>query len=100
MAAGQMRGGHPGLMGMTGAVKHNVQQVRHSGQFYVTPEVDKELRHIESGVDHMRLDHDLLSSSKEWGTKFNPHETAREKQGRNKIVNYIVCGLLLIKLNV
>lgn len=80
MAAGQMRGGHPGLMGMTGAVKHNVQQVRHSGQFYVTPEVDKELRHIESGVDHMRLDHDLLSSSKEWGTKFNPHETAREKQ--------------------
>jgi len=86
IAAEHSRAMHPSFLGASGNVKQNVQHMRQSGQFYVTPEVDRELKHIEQGVDHIRLDHDLMTTSKEWGSKFNPNAATNEKRGRYRII--------------
>ena len=60
-------------------VNHNIQDVRTpSGQVCVTPEVHRELKRIENGINHIRLDHDISRSSQGWG---NTNATAIEKKG-------------------
>ncbi len=53
-----------------------------NGAYYVTPEMTRELKHIDFGADHIRLDNDFLRSSKAWGTKLNdPDTVARDRAG-------------------
>lgn len=71
----------PAFVGMTNTVKGQISDLAGSGHYYVTPEITRELRHINSGIDHIRLDHDFLNSSREWGQQWNPQRTYREMQG-------------------
>ena len=68
------------LHGVAGTVRRDVQEVLGTGQFYVTPELTRELRHINSGVDHIRLDQDLMASS-DWGARFDPKALVQEQTG-------------------
>lgn len=65
-------------------LSHNVDtainNLQKNQQYYVTPEICRELRHIKNGVQHMRLDDDLLRSSKEWCQKNNPHSLETERK--------------------
>ena len=69
------------FMGVSGGVQRDLGQVMHSGDYYVTPEVCREMKHVNSGIDHIRLDHDFLRSSREWGNKWNPESVNMSKQG-------------------
>ncbi|KAK2151879.1 hypothetical protein LSH36_347g00009 [Paralvinella palmiformis] len=65
----------------SGTVKSDLGHVMHGGDFYATPEVCREMKHIESGIDHIRLDHDFLRSSREWGNQWSPESVNMSKQG-------------------
>lgn len=58
-----------------------MHDARHSGQYYVTHDLDREMGRINNGVNHMRLDSDLINSSNEWGRKFNHDAINQEKIG-------------------
>lgn len=64
-----------------GGLRNDIQSIRSSGQYYVTHELDKELNNINDGVNHMRLDSDLINSSSEWGKTFDQQHLNREKSG-------------------
>ena len=66
---------------MTNYVKGQVNDMVTSGHYYVSPEMERELKYINSGIDHIKLDHQLLNSSKEWGKAWGEPRTAREMHG-------------------
>jgi len=37
---------------------------------------------INNGVNHMKLDSDFLTSSKQWGHRFNTEDLNKEKAGK------------------
>lgn len=61
--------------------KCNIRNFVRSGQYYVTPEMTGELRHLIDGVDHIKLDHEFLQSSKPWGEEWDPDLTRSEMHG-------------------
>lgn len=72
------------LNGTSAYVKTAVGEMftQRNGTYYVTPEMTSELKHIDFGADHIRLDNDFLRSSKAWGTKLNdPATIARDRAG-------------------
>lgn len=66
---------------LSGNLNGNLRDVRSSGQYYVTHELDREMDRIGNGVNHMRLDSDFINSSKEWGQRFDREALNREKAG-------------------
>lgn len=73
----------------------NLQDVRSSGQFYVTHELDREMDRIGNGVNHMKLDSDFIDSSTEWGKRFDGNALNREKAGNYSLER--VCSKFYIK---
>lgn len=67
--------------GMSGSVAHDISDMTSSGNYYVTPDVCREMHQIRSGIDHIKLDHDFLRSSRDWGNKYDPGAEAANKQG-------------------
>lgn len=49
--------------------KSEINDILTSGNYYVTPEIAAELRSLHNGLDHLRLDSTIQSSSPEWRTK-------------------------------
>jgi len=74
---------HPGVSqsfnNAADGLGRNLQDVRSSGQFYVTHELDREMDRIGNGVNHMKLDSDFIDSSTEWGKRFDGNALNREK---------------------
>ena len=66
------------LGGVTGTVKQQLGDVMGSGNFYVSPEMSRELRRIDHGVDHIKLDHDFLGSSREWAQQWPQADSERQ----------------------
>ncbi|KAF6037915.1 hypothetical protein EB796_003764 [Bugula neritina] len=68
-------------------LQSNLRDVR-SGQYYVTHELNREMSGINNGVNHMKLDSDFLTSSKQWGHRFNTEDLNKEKaEAASKIAN-------------
>lgn len=67
---------------LTRSVKRDIRDVTSTGVYYVTPEVCRELKHVDNGVNHIRLDHDLLQNS-EWNKTCNPSTTSWHKEGKH-----------------
>ena len=76
--------GDKALNNTSDCVKSNVNELftQCRGSYYVTPEMTRELKHIDYGADHIRLDNDFLRSSSTWGTKLNdPAVVAQDQAG-------------------
>ena len=58
----------------------NIADIAGTGHYYVTPEMCRELKHIDNGVNHIRLDHDILKTER-WNRLCNPSTTYIHKQG-------------------
>ena len=52
--------------GAINSVKREVGDVLSSGNYYVTPELQRELSSIQNGLDHLNLDSNILNSSTGW----------------------------------
>jgi len=59
----------------------NIADLAASGGYYVSPEICRELRHIDNGVNHIHLDHDILKYDK-WQQKCDPATVFVHKQGK------------------
>ena len=71
-----------GALGSTsGALKAEVGQVMHSGKYYVTPELSRELQHINTGADHIRLEQHFRNNTQSWDGKFDANSSARLENG-------------------
>ncbi|CAD5115748.1 DgyrCDS4693 [Dimorphilus gyrociliatus] len=64
-----------------------INSLQKNKQYYVTPEICRELRHLKNGVQHMRLDDDLLRSSREWCQKNDAHSLEMERKGAKCSLN-------------
>ena len=67
---------------LSDSVKGGIYELANTGNYYVTPEMTRELRHITHGVEHVNLDQDFLSSSREWAERCGPASTRQELNGR------------------
>ena len=65
----------------SGPVKTDLGELMNHQQYYTTPEVGRELKHIDNGINHIRLDNSFLETSRDWPHKFDRATLAREKQG-------------------
>lgn len=74
------------FLNMNNTVKGQINDMANSGHYYVTPEINRELRHINNGIDHIRLDNQFLNTSPEWGQKWNPARTSIEMQGKSIVL--------------
>jgi len=65
------------------SVQHwqNIADIAESGRYYVNPEICCELRHIDNGVNHIHLDHDILKNEK-WQQKCDPATVFIHGQGK------------------
>lgn len=84
------------LDGITTAVKQNVADLAGSGHYYVTPEICRELKHIDSGINHIRLDHDILKTER-WNRICDPATTFVHRQGTVNTLHGVTEQLLDIK---
>ena len=64
-------------------LQHQVGDLMNSGQYYVTPEICRELKHINNGVDYIKLDQNFVNTSREFATKFDPGTIAAERVGKS-----------------
>ena len=64
------------------ALQHEVGNLMHSGSYYVTPEICRELKHIQTGADYIKLDQNFVSSSRDFSNKFDPNMIATEIMGK------------------
>ena len=65
------------------SVKNGVFELANTGNYYVTPEMSRELKHITHGVEHVNLDQDFLATSREWAQKCGPERTHLERAGKS-----------------
>lgn len=85
------------LEGASTAVKQNIADLSSSGNYYVTPEICRELRHIDAGANHIRLDHDLLTNVPAWHKEANPSTVSVHRQGATKAFQVATETLLDLK---
>lgn len=64
----------PGVHGLASNVSHDVRDMMQSGNYYVTPELANKLGNINCGVESIKLDQQLMASSKDWAARFAPQE--------------------------
>ena len=62
-------------------IHDSVRGISSDGCHYVTPEICRELSHIDHGVAHIRLDHQLLDN-KDWNKLCDQRRVAKHRQGR------------------
>lgn len=63
--------------------KGQIQDYTQSGNYYVTPEVAREVRHLDNGVNHIRLDYDLVNTDKDWAERWRGKGAMQEQAGRH-----------------
>lgn len=63
----------------SGGLRSDLNDVKSSGQYYVTHDLGREMDRIGNGVNHMKLDSDFINSSREWGQRFDVEALNREK---------------------
>ena len=63
-------------------IQRDVREILSGGQYYVTPELGRELRSIDKGINHINLDNAFLQSSRSWGNRFDQGQLMAEKQGK------------------
>lgn len=76
----------PAFLATSGRMKSDVQDVMFSGNYPVTPAVCRELKHIENGVDLIKLDQHFKESCQSWGNKFDPQTTLNDRQARTGVL--------------
>lgn len=67
------------LASTVNTVKKDIEEICRSGNFYVTEEIGHELNVIANGLDHLKLDDYLLTTSKDWEKGFDPTQTQSHK---------------------
>ena len=87
----QIYGLSQAFRGASSSVKADLTDLAHSGQYHLTPQMKRELYHINNGINHVKFDNQLLNSSPGWANNFNSASLAVEKQGEKN-------GVLLIFL--
>ncbi|CAH1798796.1 unnamed protein product [Owenia fusiformis] len=65
------------LKNTSGHIKNDIREVLGTGNYYVTPQLGHQIASVDSAINHLRLDDNLMS--KEWGNKFDPNATAYQK---------------------
>eukprot|EP00918_Siedleckia_nematoides_P046325 GHVU01101540.1.p1 GENE.GHVU01101540.1~~GHVU01101540.1.p1 ORF type:complete len:318 (+),score=24.29 GHVU01101540.1:35-988(+) len=65
---------------MHGNVKNDLTDLMHSGQYRVSPDINRGLAEIGSGYDNIKLDQDFLSSSRDWASKFDPQHRSESQK--------------------
>jgi len=70
----------------------NIADLASSGRYYVNPEICCELRHIDNGVNHIHLDHDILKYDK-WRQKCDPATVFVHEKGTvsTNVIKLIHC---------
>ena len=76
---------------VSGGVRTQIHDLSRTGNYYCTPEMDRELRHIKHGVEHVNLDHDFLKESRDWGQKWCPQKQRNELEGKFERLATIIC---------
>ena len=64
-----------------GRVQKDVEDLISSDQKIISPRSCHNLATISNGIAHIKLDNELLQSSKDWGTKFDPAHLSNEQKG-------------------
>ena len=60
----------------------DVTRLSRSGNYYVTPELARNLEHLQNTVNHINLDNEFLSNSKQWRKKFDEQKLIQDKNGK------------------
>jgi len=85
------------LGGTTGTLKRDVHEVLGSGQYHVTPEVGRQLRKLDRAADHIRLDQELLGSSRDWAHKFTQGSLRSQQDGAARALDAANASLFDVK---
>jgi len=59
------------LSGTINAIKKDIEDICQSGNYYVTEEIGNEFNTLANGLDHLKLDGNLMSSSSDWQKGFD-----------------------------
>ncbi|XP_064629172.1 uncharacterized protein LOC135488475 [Lineus longissimus] len=62
-----------------GALKGDINEILTSGQYYVTPEMTRELRSVGNGVEHFNVDAYLQNSASSWRHNLGPGQVASDR---------------------
>ncbi|XP_013380102.1 uncharacterized protein LOC106151404 [Lingula anatina] len=69
------------LLGSVHTLKHDVNDVLRSGQYYVTDELARKAYDIDNSLNHLKFDQNLLATSKEWKQGFDQDKLMQEHMG-------------------
>jgi len=64
---------------LTRGLQCDVKTLGSSGGYYVTPEMCRELEHIDNGVAHIRLDQSMLDNEM-WNNMCDPEVTSKHRR--------------------
>lgn len=65
---------HPALQAGSMNLDREIREIIESGEYYYTPEIATELNNIGNALDHIMLDSNFLTTSPEWGSRFDTNE--------------------------
>lgn len=77
---------------MTKGIQKNIEGLTEGGWHYMTPQICRELKHIHTGVTHIRLDHDFLNNNM-WNNMCDKKATAQHKEDVNRMLERTSCRL-------
>lgn len=60
-----------GLSSTANTIKKDLEEICQSGNFYVTEEIGNEFNNIANGLDHLKLDGYLMTTSNDWQKGFD-----------------------------
>lgn len=61
-------------------LKRDIKEICQSGSFYVTEELGNEFNNISNGLDHLKLDGYLMSTSADWQKGFDSAQVTAHTQ--------------------
>ncbi|WAR07084.1 hypothetical protein MAR_017042 [Mya arenaria] len=81
-----MLGRRGALSSTVNAIKRDIEQICQSGNYYVTEELGNEFNTIANGLDHLKLDGNLITSSSDWQKGFDSAQiTAHAQYAQNAL---------------
>ena len=70
------------LSGTVNSIKTDIEDICNSGKYYVTEEIGNEMNTIANGLDHLKLDGYLMTTSSDWqkgfdSSQFQAHSSSK-----------------------
>ena len=56
------------------SIKRDIEEICQSGNYYVTEEIGSTLNKLTNGLDHLKLDNYLVSTSGDWKKGYDPQQ--------------------------